>query len=606
MWVGIGVGIGRNRFATGIFNAYALRVTADGGITEAGQCVDAVTGLLLNASLLLIPSGYKGGKLYAEIPTNGNGDLTWTRGSDAFRTNADGLIQRVPWNLATNSEGILSTYATNTNVTNASSSFASFTNAIQFPSTGLSLAYKSIVTTAQLYCISVFIKMDDNSTPILSSSAFSGNLSLVIGGSVVTNNLLVESYGNNVYRLSGTATSSGVNLNNGVVRYDTQVLKSFKISGIQLVEGTTAQTYFPTTDRLNVPRLSYMYGSCPAALLEPQRTNSIRNSVCGGASTSPSTYPTNWSAGSTGLTQTVVAIGTENGLTYVDLRFNGTASTTLARITPEISTSISATNNQSWTVSTYAKLISGTYDSSAIGFIMRNSGGTSLGLFSGTTTLTSTLQRFNYVATTNNASTVYVHPFIDFYVTSGVSYDFTIRIAQPQMELGAYVTTPIFTSGATATRVADSFSRSNIYTNGLISASGGTWFVELRNNVEMPRVTGYPTLFISSNTAGSSSLTFGIGTSVTPSRLFLYYDISSVFRLIGTTTTDNVKIAFTFTTTTLKVYVNGSVFASYTGLTIDPTTIQNLIGKAEVSLFIQQMALFPSPLSDSDCQTLTT
>ena len=48
---------------------------------------------------------------------------------------------------------------------------------------------------------------------------------------------------------------------------------TFSIWGAQLVEGTTAQTYFPTTDRLNVPRLSYMYGSCPALLLEPQRTN---------------------------------------------------------------------------------------------------------------------------------------------------------------------------------------------------------------------------------------------------------------------------------------------------------------------------------------------
>jgi hypothetical protein len=157
------------------------------------------------------------------------------------------LLEPQRTNLALQSDGVLSTYATNTNVTNASSSFNSFTNAIQFPSTGLSLAYKSISTTTQIYCISVFIKMDDNSVPVLSSSAFSGNVSLVIGGAVVTNNLLVDSYGNNVYRLSGTATSSGLNLNNGVVRYDTQVLKSFKITAIQLEAGAYPTTYIPTT-----------------------------------------------------------------------------------------------------------------------------------------------------------------------------------------------------------------------------------------------------------------------------------------------------------------------------------------------------------------------
>ena len=118
--------------------------------------------------------------------------------------------------------------------------------------------------------------------------------------------------------------------------------------------------------------------------------------------------------------------------------------------------------------------------------------------------------------------------------------------------------------------------------------------------------SGYPTLFISSNTAGSTTLTFGISSQVGASRLSLYSWISGVFTNIGTTSTDNLKVAFAFTTTTLKVFVNGSVFASYTGLTIDPTTIQNLIAIAEITMFIQQMALFPSALTDSQLTTLTT
>jgi hypothetical protein len=155
------------------------------------------------------------------------------------------LVEPQRTNIALNTDGNLSTYF-NVNVTNASSSFNSFVNAIQFPNTGLSIAYKSTVTTAQVYAISVFVKMDDNSVPILSASQTTGNMCLVIAGAIVTNNLKVESYGNNVYRLSGTATSAATNINNGVIRYDTQVLKPFKITGIQLEAGAYPTSYIPT------------------------------------------------------------------------------------------------------------------------------------------------------------------------------------------------------------------------------------------------------------------------------------------------------------------------------------------------------------------------
>ena len=110
MRLGIGLGLfkaGLISAGVRIFSAFQTRVIGDGGTVESGTCV--VNGinssaLLQQASFLLIPSGYKGGKLYSEIPTNGNGDLTWTRGSDAFRTNASGVLRRVPWNLLQRSE----------------------------------------------------------------------------------------------------------------------------------------------------------------------------------------------------------------------------------------------------------------------------------------------------------------------------------------------------------------------------------------------------------------------------------------------------------------------------------------------------------------------
>jgi hypothetical protein len=47
----------------------------------------------------------------------------------------------------------------------------------------------------------------------------------------------------------------------------------FLVYGAQLDQGPTATEYFPTTTRLNIPRIDYTNGSCPSLLVEPQRTN---------------------------------------------------------------------------------------------------------------------------------------------------------------------------------------------------------------------------------------------------------------------------------------------------------------------------------------------
>ena len=46
-----------------------------------------------DASLVMIPSAYKDGKLYSIKPTDGSGDFTFSRSTAATRVNADGLIE---------------------------------------------------------------------------------------------------------------------------------------------------------------------------------------------------------------------------------------------------------------------------------------------------------------------------------------------------------------------------------------------------------------------------------------------------------------------------------------------------------------------------------
>ena len=58
-----------------------------------------------DASLVVIPSGYQTSKVYAEKPTDGSGDLTFTRtGDTATRVNSAGLIEKVRTNLVLQSQ----------------------------------------------------------------------------------------------------------------------------------------------------------------------------------------------------------------------------------------------------------------------------------------------------------------------------------------------------------------------------------------------------------------------------------------------------------------------------------------------------------------------
>jgi hypothetical protein len=85
-----------------VLSPYFARVTQDGGIYEAPQCVETALNsqpLLGQASLVLIPSGYKATKLYSEIPTSGAGDFAWTRASNATRINSSGAIETMANNV---------------------------------------------------------------------------------------------------------------------------------------------------------------------------------------------------------------------------------------------------------------------------------------------------------------------------------------------------------------------------------------------------------------------------------------------------------------------------------------------------------------------------
>lgn len=454
MFVGIGVGIGRQRFAGGFADSYSARVLADGGTIESLSCVANASTLLQQASLLFIPSGYKAGVAYSALPNNGNGDLTWTRNSTATRMQSNGNI-----------------------------------------------------------------------------------------GSV------------------------------GV----------------------------------NVPRLSYMYGSCPSALLEPQRTNTYLRSEDFTQSI--------WVKGNTSITanNTLSPDGNNNGTLYSANGASGVKGLTQT---------ISFTTGITYTLSVYAKKGSNNFlqittattfmgTNVFANFDLNNGVLGSLGSANVGASITSVGNGWYRCVLTGTATTTTSGTSGFYIVSSSTSsrgesntLNTDVYLWGAQIEQGAYSTTYIATTTATATRIADTFTRNNIYTNGLIGASGGTWFVELKNNVAYTR-DSIGAIWIGDNSTSSTlGNAFNIRSGGT-GRLPIGKTIAGVFTSLYTTLTDNVKIAIKWNGLTADIFVNGVKVISATAFTA--TNMEFLYGQGtDVPKFIQAMALFNTPLSDTDCITLTT
>jgi len=352
-----------------------------------------------------------------------------------------------------------------------------------------------------------------------------------------------------------------------------------------------------------------MFGSCPAVLLEPQRTNSLRNSTMQGAvAGTPGTLPTNWASQSTaGLTLQVASVGTQNGLDYVDIRYSGTATSTTIRLFWEANNQIVAADGQIWTSSFYTSISGSALPSNyRLGVATNTSAGFSVSSIVATPNITqsTTLTRYDRVMTLPGGATVArAQPGVYVTVVNGQSYDFTIRIAAPQFEFGQFVTTYINTTNAAATRLVDTFSRNNIYTNALISASGGTLFIEMLNNIAYTRDAAAQGIGIgdSSSTIANGFLIVNTGTG----RQVIQKIIASATTNLFTTTTDNIKVAIKWNGTSADVFVNGTKQVSATAFT---TTIMEFINGtgAGIPRWIKTMALYPTPLSDTNCTTLTT
>jgi hypothetical protein len=546
-------------------------------------------------------------------------DIAWTRGSDAWRTTSSGLIQRTPWNLFTQSiwsgGGALPTgwnYSFNSGTSAPVTSIYGIGSAYSFTTSSTRQVFNQSLNyvSGNTYSLSIRVESVSGTIAVADIIFFNGGGTLTYfedGASVSASKAVVAGKTYTTVIACNTTATQQVRVGNGCTANTTGTVV---LSQPQLVEGSAALDYFPTTDRLNVGRVDYAYTTRGAMLVEPQRTNSIRNSTMVGAVVgNPGTLPTNYGEVLSGLSREIVGIGTENGVSYIDYKISGTASSTIAQLRFDGSTNIPALTGQTWSESAYLKIISGTIDSVRFAMIERTSAGSYVSEFqSNALPVSTSLSRFTFTATlSGGATTAYVQPSLYFIITNGASYNFTIRIAQPQMEFGAYATTPILTFGsATVTRIADSFTRSNIFTNGYISSAGGTWYAEFVNNIQYTRDAGNSNFFIgdTANNSPSNSLEIRNG-GVANSRLDIGKRIGGTFTTLYTTTTSTVKIAIKWNGANVDVFVNGVKQVSASAFTI--TNMEFLYSQIQdVPRYIPWMTLYSTPLSDAECAFITT
>ena len=173
-----------------------------------------------------------------------------------------------------------------------------------------------------------------------------------------------------------------------------------------------------------------------------------------------------------------------------------------------------------------------------------------------------------------------------------------------QLEVGTYPTTYIPTTSTTVTRIGDTFSRSNIYTDGVITSGGGTWLVELLNNVSVTRDSSDVGLFIGSSSNGVTGDCLAIRSNV-PARLAITKRLAGTQTGLYTTTTDTAKIAIKWDGTNADVFVNGTKVVSATAFAATNMEFFRGLG-ADVTKYIAQNKFYNQPLSDAECISLTT
>lgn len=315
---------------------------------------------------------------------------------------------------------------------------------------------------------------------------------------------------------------------------------------------------------IDMPLVHFRAGeNTPVAVFEPLSVNHIRNPIMQGAVVgTPGTLPNNWQSILGALSANVVGLPIVNGIQCIDIRIFGTSSSSNIQFRFEPNSQIVAANGEAWTNSMYLQYINSTLPPvSATQLIIEM---TSVGLLvalgsQAAPISSSSLQSVSFTRTLSGGATVArVNTGLQFNLTNGASYDFTIRIGWPQMEPFNYQTSPMPSNGSAAfTRAVSQFPVNNLQAGGVFGATTGTIVLDIARMV--------------ANAAGTAPwvLRRADGTEVVR---FEANGIANQYRVnlptLGQTTAYNAgtKIAVAWDGTNVRIAHGGNIIGTFAGV----------------------------------------
>jgi hypothetical protein len=581
-----------------------------------------------DASLVMIPSGYKDQKVYSVKPLDGSGDLTFSRASSATRVASNGLIEKVRTNLAlqSNTFSNASWIKTDISVTSGQAGYDGTTNAWLVANTAASGNLTQTISFSGFNTLSFYAKAGThnyvflllngggfNATAVYNLST--GAITDASGDALITT---ATSVGNGWWRITITGSRSNTDFRiypsntNGAATTNGNIL----VQNVQLEAGDIATDYIATTSAAvsvgpvsGLPRLDYLNSTCPRLLLEPQRTNKITYSENQNP-TGTSWYP------STTWTVTTNTVTSPDGYTNADTL---TETTSTGFHSGYYNAIIESSYTGTYTISAFAKYNGRLF---VLNPFTTAGGRTYFNLQTGTVAQVGTGVTASIVDYGNGwyrciCTATYAAEQVGFehmlasavgtlqYTGNGTS---GVHIWGCMAEAGAYATSYIPTLGTSVTRVKDAALTGSV--PSLIGQTEGVMFIDYNRLGTLE-----DSAFMLSNVAGTTSNSYQNSVyiyQIANGPLVVESYISNVQQFAFSSTALSVgrhKVAIAYKQNDFALYVDGVLRGTDTSGNVPAMNYLTIGGAADVPTHVQavnQALLFKTRLTNAQLAELTT